>query len=81
VTGSDRNTELERLAARTGRTADDLRKLIEEREDWKSVDGDILRSKALDLLVERAEVTVGDDESAAEDTHEPVATGIHKESR
>ena len=60
VTDSDRRAEVERLASRTGRTADDLRKLIDEREDWKSVDGDILRAKALDLLVAKAEVTVAD---------------------
>ena len=61
VTDADREAELERLASRTGRTADDLRKLIDERDDWKSVDGDILRAKALDLLVERADVTVKDE--------------------
>jgi trigger factor len=66
VSGDDRTTELERLASRTGRTADDLRKLIDEREDWKSVDGDILRAKALDLLVERADVTVKDEPSRDE---------------
>ena len=71
----DRSRELERLASRTGRTADDLRKLIDEREDWKSVDGDILRSKALDLLVERAAVTVGTDESDTEVTPEPAVAG------
>jgi trigger factor len=66
VTEADRLAELERLASRTGRNADDLRKLIEEREDWKSVDGDILRSKALDLLVERADVTVKEESSTDE---------------
>ncbi len=63
VSDDDRRSELDRLASRTGRTADDLQKLIDEREDWKSVDGDILRAKALDLLVERADVTVKDEPS------------------
>lgn len=66
VSDDDRVSELERLASRTGRNADDLRKLIDEREDWKSVDGDILRAKALDLLVERADVTVKDEPSPDE---------------
>jgi trigger factor len=75
VTEDDRTRELERLAARTGRSAADLRKLIEERNDWKSVDGDILRSKSLDLLVQRAEVTIGPDESDTEVTPEPAGAG------
>jgi trigger factor len=63
VSDDDRRSELDRLASRTGRTADDLQKLIDDREDWKSVDGDILRAKALDLLVQRADVTVKDESS------------------
>ena len=60
VTDDDRQNEVQRLAARTGREADDIRASIDDQEAWKSVDGDILRSKALDLLVERAEVTIED---------------------
>lgn len=63
-TDQDRHREVERLAERTGRTPDDVRKVIEEGGDWGSVDGDILRSKALDLLVERAVVTVTEEGSA-----------------
>jgi trigger factor len=77
VSDDDRTAELERLASRTGRTADDLRKLIDEREDWKSVDGDILRAKALDLLVAKAEVTVAD--TTVED-ESPPAEAPDKES-
>ncbi len=66
VTDPDRRSEVERLAQRVGREADEVQKLIEERNDWKSVDGDILRSKALDLLVERADVTVTEDLSSSE---------------
>ena len=58
VSGEDRDKEVERLAARTGREAGDIRQSIDDQEAWKSVDGDILRSKALDLLVDRAEVTI-----------------------
>jgi trigger factor len=53
----DRRSEVERLAARAGRDADEVQGLIDDRNDWESVDGDILRSKALDVLVERAEIT------------------------
>ena len=77
VSDDDRTTELERLASRTGRTADDLRKLIDEREDWKSVDGDILRAKALDLLVAKAEVTVAD---TTVENESPPAEAPDKES-
>jgi trigger factor len=61
VTEEDRSKEIERLATRAGRTPDDVRESIEDGEAWKSVDGDILRSKALDLLVERADITVTDE--------------------
>jgi trigger factor len=63
VAEEDRNKEVERIAARAERDPDDVRELLDERGDWKSVDGDILRSKALDLLVERAEVTITEEES------------------
>jgi trigger factor len=62
----DRTKEIERIAARAERSPEEVRRLIDEREDWGSVDGDILRAKALDLLVERAEVTVTEDDSADE---------------
>jgi trigger factor len=56
VTDEEREHEIEHMAVRTGRSPDEIKELIDEREDWESVDGDILRSKALDLLVERADV-------------------------
>jgi trigger factor len=68
VTEEDRSKEVERLAERSGREADEIRQVIDEREDWESISGDILRAKALDLLVERAEVTVTDD--SAEESHD-----------
>ncbi len=55
---ADRDHEIERVAARAGRTPDEVRQSIDDQGAWKSVDGDILRAKALDLLVERAEVTI-----------------------
>ncbi len=66
VTEEDRDKEVERLAARAERTSDEVRELLDQREDWESVDGDILRAKALDLLVERAEITVTEEEPANE---------------
>jgi trigger factor len=56
----DRRSEVERLASRAGREADEVQQLIDDRNDWESVDGDILRAKALDILVERAEITEED---------------------
>ncbi|MGH2759825.1 MAG: trigger factor [Actinomycetota bacterium] len=66
VTPEDRTKEVDRIAARAEKSPEEVRRLIDEREDWGSVDGDILRAKALDLLVERAEVTVTEDEPADE---------------
>lgn len=66
ATAEDRDKEVERLAARAERSPEEVREILDEREDWESVDGDILRAKALDLLVERAEVTVTEEESANE---------------
>lgn len=62
VSDEERTEEIEGLAQRAGRTPDEVRSSIEEGEAWKSVDGDILRSKALDLLVQRADVVVSEEE-------------------
>jgi trigger factor len=61
VTEDDRDTEVRRIAERNERDPEEIRGLIEQRGDWETVDGDILRAKALDLLVERAEVAVTED--------------------
>jgi len=66
ATVQDRRQEVERLASRAGREADEVQEMIDDRNDWESVDGDILRVKALDILVERAEITEQD--SAKETT-------------
>jgi trigger factor len=62
----DRSAEVERIAARTERDSEEVREILEQQGAWKSVDGDILRAKALDLLVERAEITVTEEEPANE---------------
>jgi len=56
----DRRKEIERLASRAGREADEVKEMIDDRNGWESVDGDILRAKALDILVQRAEITEQD---------------------
>jgi trigger factor len=56
VTEQHRTEHIEQLAARVGQDAQELQRMIAERGDWESVDGDIIRAKALDLLVERANV-------------------------
>jgi trigger factor len=66
VSPDERDRELERLAERTRKDPADIRQMIDEGDDWSSVDGDILRAKALDLLVERAEVTEVDPEEGLE---------------
>ena len=66
ATDEDRDKEVERLAARAERSPEEVREVLDQRKDWESVDGDILRAKALDLLVERAEITVTEEESANE---------------
>jgi trigger factor len=62
VSDEDREKELNRLAERTQSTLDEVRKVVDERGDWKSIDGDILRAKALDLLVQRADITIAEEE-------------------
>jgi trigger factor len=63
ATDEDREKELNRLAERTGQTVDDLREAIDERGDWTAITGDILRAKALDRLVEKAEITIAEEGS------------------
>jgi trigger factor len=62
ATEEDRSREVDRLAARAEREPGEVRELLDQREDWGSLDGDILRNKALDLLVERAEVTITEED-------------------
>jgi trigger factor len=71
VTDEERTTEIERVAARAGRDPEEVKQLLAKQEDRMSIDGDILRAKALDLLVERAAVTTQPAETQApEETEE-----------
>lgn len=72
ATDEDRASEVQKIADRVGQSPEDVRSAIDEGGDWGSVDGDIIRSKALDLLVERADVTeeehvAGEEASSAGD--------------
>jgi trigger factor len=49
----DRNKEIEDLARMSGREVEEVRKSVQD----QSLDGDIITSKALDLLVARANIT------------------------
>jgi trigger factor len=80
VTEEERTEEVERLAARMGREPEDVRSSIEEGSAWKSVDGDILRSKALDFLVERAEVTEREEPTSDDSAGPDTAGSTEKES-
>ena len=80
VTEEERTEEVERLAARMGREPDDVRASIEEGSAWKSVDGDILRSKALDFLVERADVTEREEPTTDDSAGPDDAGSTEKES-
>jgi trigger factor len=66
ATDEDRDKEVEKIAERAERDPEEVREVFDQRGGWKSVDGDILRARALDLLVERAEVTITEEESANE---------------
>lgn len=76
VSDEDRTSEIERIASQTGRPAEEIRQTIDDGEAWSSVDGDILRSKALDLLVERANVTETEDEEADEQASAASPEGV-----
>jgi trigger factor len=57
VSEAERDEEISKLAERLGQEAGEVRAMLSERGDDASLDDDILRSRALDLLVERAEIT------------------------
>lgn len=56
VTREDVDREIEDLARSIGRDAKEVRRILESSGQVTSLAGDIIRSKALDLLVEAAEV-------------------------
>jgi trigger factor len=59
VTDEDLGREVAALAQASGREARDVARLLERSGQVTSLAGDIIRSKALDILVEAAEVTSG----------------------
>jgi trigger factor len=66
VSAEDLDREIQALAESTGRDAKEVRKILERSGQVASLAGDIIRSKALDLMVEAAEVsTEGAPEPAA----------------
>ena len=56
VTAEDLDREIRALAEATGRDPKEVRRILERSRQVTSLAGDIIRSKALDLLVESAEV-------------------------
>src|SRR5438093_1254963 len=57
ATQEDMDREIKALAEATGRDPKDVRRILERSGQVGSLAGDIIRTKALDLLVESAEVT------------------------
>jgi trigger factor len=57
VTAEDLDREIGELAEASGRQPKEIRKILERSGQATSLAGDIIRSKALDLLVESAEIT------------------------
>jgi trigger factor len=71
VTAEDLEKELQSLAESTARDPKEIRKILERSGQVASLAGDIIRSKALDLLVEAADVsTEGAPEAAARESAE-----------
>jgi trigger factor len=66
VTAEEIGAEVARLAAQLGREPREVAKTLERTGQVVSLAGDIIRSKALDLLVERADIT-SEGESSAPD--------------
>jgi trigger factor len=64
VDAEDLDQEVRSLAEATGRDPKEVRKIIERSGQVASLAGDIIRSKALDFIVEHAEVTPKEDSSA-----------------
>lgn len=57
ATEDDRSEYVNDMALRTGMQADEILQRINTGSGWDSIDGDILRSKALELVVEQATLT------------------------
>ena len=71
VSAEDLDREIHGLAEATGREPKEVRRILERSRQVASLAGDIIRSKALDLLVEAADVsTEGASETVAAETAE-----------
>jgi trigger factor len=70
ATDQELDAEVQALAKATKRDPKQVRRLLERSGEIASLTGDIIRSKALDLVVDRADV-VSKDESAAADQADP----------
>jgi trigger factor len=57
VTAEDLDREIRSLAEATGREPKEVKKILEKSGQVTSLAGDIIRTKAIDLLVESAEVS------------------------
>jgi trigger factor len=66
VTPEDLDAEVAAVAERTGREPKEIRRILERSGQIASLAGDIIRSKALDLIVESADVTSKDTPSEPE---------------
>jgi trigger factor len=74
VTKEDLDKELQELARGSGREVKEVRRIVERSGQVTSLAGDIIRSKALDFLVESAEVTsMGRPQASPEPIGEPNA--------
>jgi trigger factor len=66
VTDEDLDKVVEAIAKDVGRSAKDVRKQLESSGQMTSVAGDIIRDRALDLVVQHAEVVGGDASETSE---------------
>jgi trigger factor len=75
VTKEDMDREIQALAQATGKDQKEIRRLLERAGQVTSLAGDIIRSKALDLLVESADVAhTGSNATASEPSREQGTT-------
>ncbi len=74
VTAEELGTEVAQLAQVLGRDVKEVARSLERSGQVVSLAGDIIRSKALDILVEHADITSGDGRTPAAEPASPAAT-------
>jgi len=79
VTKDELDREIAALAKATGREPKDVRRIVERSGQVTSLAGDIIRSKALDLLVERADVASGGERRMPDPQSSPTDQGAEDE--